>query len=155
GAGSDLASLQLKAESDGDDYVLNGSKIWTTHAHFANMMFCLVRTSNTGKKQEGITFVLLSMQSPGIAVRPLVTMAGDHEVNQVFFENVRVPKANRVGAEGQGWTVAKYLLEFERGGAYAAGLKVGFERLRALAADTLGDDGRPLIEDETYAKKLA
>jgi acyl-CoA dehydrogenase len=133
GAGSDLAALQLKAESDGDHYVLTGSKIWTTHAQFANRMFCLVRTRFDGKPQAGITFLLLDMTSPGISVKPIVTLAGEHEVNQVFFDGVRVPKANRLGEENQGWTVAKYLLEFERGGGSAPGLNVALARIRALA----------------------
>ncbi len=154
GAGSDLASLQLKAESDGDHYVLNGSKIWTTHAHFANMMFCLVRTNNTGKKQEGITFLLLKMDTPGIAVRPLITLAGDHEVNQVFFDNVRVPKSNRVGEENAGWTVAKYLLEFERGGAYASGFLESLKRLRAVASAEPSGGGAALIDDPDFQRKL-
>ncbi|WP_308238240.1 acyl-CoA dehydrogenase family protein [Phenylobacterium sp. J367] len=119
GAGSDLAALQLRAVSDGDDYVLSGSKIWTTHAQFANRMFCLVRTSTEGKLQAGITFLLLDMQTPGISVKPIITLAGEHEVNQVFFDAVRVPKSGRIGAENQGWTVAKHLLEFERGGGSA------------------------------------
>ena len=134
GSGSDLASLQLRAESDGDDYVLSGSKIWTTHAQFANRMFCLVRTNAAGKPQQGITFLLLDMASPGIEVKPIITLAGEHEVNQVFFEGVRVPKANRVGAENDGWTVAKYLLEFERGGGSAPGLQISLARTRAIAA---------------------
>ena len=111
GSGSDLASLSLKAESDGDDYVLNGTKIWTTHAHHANMMFCLVRTRFDSKPQEGITFLLLDMTLPGIKVDPIITLAGEHEVNQVFFDDVCVPKSGRLGAETDGWTVAKYLLE--------------------------------------------
>ena len=122
GAGSDLASLQLSATSDGDDYVLNGSKIWTTHAHWANRMFCLVRTRFEGKPQAGITFLLLDMNSPGLVVKPIITLAGEHEVNQVFFDDVRVPKANRLGEENDGWTVAKFLLEFERGGGSSPGL---------------------------------
>lgn len=129
GAGSDLASLQLRAVRDGDDYVLNGSKIWTTHAHFANRMFCLVRTSSEGKPQAGISFLLLDMASPGITVKPILTLGGDHEFNQVFFDDVRVPIANRLGAENEGWTVAKHLLTFERGGKYAPPL---FDRLRRL-----------------------
>lgn len=120
GAGSDLASLKLKADSDGDHYVLNGTKIWTTHAHVANRMFCLVRTDAGGRPQQGITFLLLDMETPGITVEPIVFASGAHEVNQVFFDDVRVPKANRVGEENQGWTVAKYLLEFERGGGGSA-----------------------------------
>ena len=140
GSGSDLASLQLRAVSDGDHYVLSGSKIWTTHAHHANRMFCLVRTSTEGKPQQGITFLLLEMDTPGIEVKPIITLAGEHEVNQVFFDNVRVPKANRVGEENQGWTVAKYLLEFERGGGSAPGLQVGLERAAGIAAAAHGDD---------------
>jgi len=133
GAGSDLAALQLRATADGADYVLNGSKIWTTHAHFANRMFCLVRTSNDGKPQAGISFLLLDMTSPGITVEPIRTLAGDHELNQVFFDDVRVPQANRLGAENEGWSVAKHLLTFERGGKYAPGLIGRLERLRAQA----------------------
>ena len=137
GSGSDLASLKTRAESDGDDYVLNGSKIWTTHAHFANRMFGLVRTRFDGKPQVGITFLLIDMHAPGVTVRPIVTLAGEHELNAVFFDNVRVPKANRIGEENDGWTVAKYLLEFERGGQYAPGLKVRLQRLRAVARETM------------------
>ena len=155
GAGSDLASLQLKAVSDGDDYVLNGTKIWTTHAHFANMMFCLVRTDASGKPQQGITFLLLDMTTPGIKVEPIITLAGEHEVNQVFFDDVRVPKKNRVGEENQGWTVAKYLLEFERGGAFAASLEVGIEKIREVAASERSGDGKRLIDDATFARKIA
>src|SRR3546814_5040039 len=103
GAGSDLAALQLRADRDGGDYVLNGSKIWTTHAHFANRMFCLVRTSAEGKPQAGISFLLLDMASPGIGVEPIRTLAGDPELNQVFFDAVRVPQANRPGAANEGW----------------------------------------------------
>ncbi|HEX7777037.1 MAG TPA: acyl-CoA dehydrogenase family protein [Parvibaculum sp.] len=154
GSGSDLASLQLRAVSDGDDYVLNGSKIWTTHAHFANRMFCLVRTKWDGKAQEGITFILLEMDTPGIKVEPIITLAGEHEVNQVFFDEVRVPKANRVGPENEGWTVAKYLLEFERGGAYAAGLAVGIEKVRTIASAECSDDGARLIDDAAFRQKI-
>jgi len=155
GSGSDLASLQLRAESDGDHYVLNGSKIWTTHAHYANRMFLLARTQFDGKPQMGITFLLMDMDTPGVSVRPIITLAGEHEVNQVFFDNVRVPKANRLGAENEGWTVAKYLLEFERGGGSAAGLKVSLGRLRAMARAEASDTGPPLIGDETFRAKLA
>jgi acyl-CoA dehydrogenase len=149
GAGSDLAALQLRATSDGDDYVLEGSKLWTTHAQFANRMFCLVRTRTEGKAQAGITFLLLDMTSPGITVQPVITLAGEHEVNQVFFEGVRVPKANRLGPENEGWTVAKYLLEFERGGGSAPGLKIALERLRRSAA------AEGLSEDRHYRRRLA
>jgi alkylation response protein AidB-like acyl-CoA dehydrogenase len=155
GSGSDLASLQMRADSDGDHYVLNGSKIWTTHAHFANRMFCLVRTSFEGKPQAGITFLLLDMDTPGIEVKPIITMAGDHEVNQVFFDNVRVPKSGRLGEENQGWTVAKYLLEFERGGGSAAGLKVSLGRLRQMARSELSGTGEPLLADPQFRTRLA
>jgi alkylation response protein AidB-like acyl-CoA dehydrogenase len=154
GSGSDLASLQMKAVRDGDHYVLNGTKIWTTHAHFANRMFCLVRTSNAGKPQEGITFLLLETSTPGFSVHPIITLAGDHEVNQCFFDNVRVPVANRVGEEGQGWTIAKYLLEFERGNAYAAALQSKFNAVKK-AAQIERSDGAALAEDETFKRKLA
>lgn len=145
-SGSDLASLMLKAERDGDDYVLNGSKIWTTHAHHANRMFCLVRTRFDGKPQQGISFLLLEMKTPGIAVDPIISLAGEHELNQVFFEDVRVPVSNRLGEENDGWTVAKYLLEFERSGGSSAGLEAGLERLRA----TILKDGT--IEASLMAK---
>jgi alkylation response protein AidB-like acyl-CoA dehydrogenase len=151
GAGSDLAALQLAAERDGDDYVLTGSKIWTTHAHVANRMFCLVRTRREGKPQAGITFLLLDMTSPGITVRPLITLAEDHEVNQVFFDAVRVPVSGRLGEENDGWTVAKALLEFERGGGGSPGLRVALERLVALAGVAAG---RPL-DDPAFRRRLA
>ncbi|HEX7761027.1 MAG TPA: acyl-CoA dehydrogenase family protein [Caulobacteraceae bacterium] len=120
-SGSDLASLQTRAvrvknAAGGEDYVVNGSKIWTTHAHFANWMFLLVRTATEGKPQAGISFLLTPMDAPGLTVRPIISISGEHEVNQVFFDNLRIPLANRVGEENQGWTVAKALLEFERGG---------------------------------------
>ncbi len=139
-SGSDLASLSLKADRDGDDYILNGSKIWTTHAHHANRMFCLVRTRFDGKPQEGITFLLLEMNTPGIQVDPIITLAGEHELNQVFFDNVRVPISNRLGEENDGWTVAKYLLEFERSGGSSAGLEAALKRLRTLIMDSGNED---------------
>ena len=126
GSGSDLASLALKAERDGDYYVLNGSKTWTTLAQWADWMFCLVRTSNEDIRQKGISFLLIDMKTPGISIRPIVTLdgppEGEQEINETFFDNVRVPVANRIGKEGEGWTYAKYLLQFERGNAYAPGL---------------------------------
>lgn len=152
-SGSDLASLQLKASSDGDHLILNGSKIWTTHAHYANRMFILVRTDDTGKPQQGITFLLLDMDLPGISVEPIVFASDTHEVNQVFFDNVRVPKANIVGEENQGWTVAKYLLEFERGGGGAARFSVGLQRLRHLAEQT-NVAGQKLVDDDGFKNKL-
>lgn len=136
GSGSDLASLKTRAEKDGDDYVVNGTKIWTTHAQFADHIFCLVRTDQQSRPQAGISFLLIDMDTPGITVDPIVTMAGDHEVNQVFFDNVRVPVTNRVGPENEGWSVAKYLLEFERGGGTAAtGLQLGMQKLNLLVQD--------------------
>jgi acyl-CoA dehydrogenase len=134
GAGSDLASLRTKAVADGDDYIVSGQKIWTTQAHKSNRMFALVRTSTTGKRQEGITFLLLDMDLPGITVRPIVGSGGDHEFNEVFFDNVRVPQSGRVGEENQGWEVAKYLLEFERGGSsLAARVRGHYVKLLTLA----------------------
>ena len=133
GSGSDLASLKTKAEKDGDEYIVNGTKIWTTHAQFADHIFCLVRTNSTAKPQAGISFLLIDMNSPGISTKPIVTLAGEHEVNQVFFDNVRVPISNRVGPENEGWVVAKYLLEFERGGGTAAtGLSIAMDNLKTL-----------------------
>ena len=151
GSGSDLASLKTRAVRDGEHYIVNGSKIWTTHAHNANMMFALVRTSDEPKKQDGISFILIDMKSPGISVRPILTIGGDHETNQVFFDDVRVPVENRVGAEGQGWSYGKYLLEFERGGAMTSG------RLRAILGDieklanTYRDGEAPLLADPSFA----
>ncbi len=150
GSGSDLASLKTRAVADGDDYIVNGSKIWTTHAHFADWMFALVRTSTEGKPQQGISFLLIPMDSPGIEIRPLITLGGHHEVNQVFFTDVRVPQANRVGEENDGWTVAKYLLEFERGGNFYTGrINVNLARLRKLA------HRNGCLDDPAFAKRLA
>ena len=154
-AGSDLASLQLSAVREGDAYVLSGAKMWTTHAHLANRMFCLVRTSRAGKPQAGITFLLLDMATPGISVRPIFTLAGDHEVNQVFFDGVRVPQSGRLGEENSGWTVAKYLLEFERGGGSAPGLRAAFLRLRAMAEREASGGGGRLIDDASFRARLA
>ena len=135
GSGSDLASLKLKAERDGDDYILNGSKIWTTHAQFANRMFLLARTSTEGKPQAGISFLLLDMATPGITIDPIISLAGDHELNQVFFDDVRVPIANRMGDENAGWSVAKYLLTFERSGRYSPALMEALRRLQETGSD--------------------
>ncbi len=156
GSGSDLASLQCRADRDGDDYVINGTKIWTTGAHHANMMFCLVRTSKDGKPQQGISFIVFPMDLPGIKVEPILTMSGDHEVNQVFFDDVRVPVANRIGPENEGWTVAKYLLEFERGGsAYSPSLHAMLEKLKRIAAAESAGNGEALINDPDFSARLA
>ena len=119
-SGSDLATLQMNAVEDGDDFVCTGHKLWTTHAHEANWIFCLVRTSKEEIPQKGITFLLIDMTSPGVEVTPIVSLSGEHIQNHVFFTEVRVPKANAVGPIGQGWTVAKYLMQFERGGGVAS-----------------------------------
>ena len=159
GSGSDLAALQMRADKDGEDYILNGSKIWTTLAQHADWIFCLVRTSQEAKRQDGISFLLVDMKTPGISVRALPTLdspsEGLQEINQVFFDNVRVPIANRIGEEGKGWTYAKYLLEFERGNAYAPGLSAMLKKVKKIAAQELSDDGVPMIQDPDFRKKLA
>ncbi|BBX35844.1 acyl-CoA dehydrogenase [Mycolicibacterium mageritense DSM 44476 = CIP 104973] len=155
-AGSDLAALSMAAVADGDDLVCTGSKIWTTHAREANWMFALVRTTKGAKKQQGITFVLIDMTSPGIEIRPLVMTSGEEVQNQVFFDEVRVPKANVIGAIDDGWTVAKYLLEFERGGgASAPALQVLAEEISTVAAEQPGPGGGRLIDDPGFGRKLA
>ena len=155
GSGSDLSSLQTTAERDGDVYRVNGTKLWTTHGHFADHIFCLVRTDRQARPQKGISFLLIPMATPGISVKPVITLAGDHEVNQVFFDDVVVPVANRVGPENEGWTVAKYLLEFERGGGGAApGLRESLDHTRTLASLTR-EDGSSLLERPEIASRLA
>ncbi len=153
GSGSDLASLGLRAARDGDDYILNGTKIWTTHAQHANRMFLLVRTATSGRPQAGISFLLLDMDTPGISVEPIIFSSGDHEVNTVFFESVRVPVTNRVGEENDGWTVAKYLLEFERGGGGAARLEALLARIRRMAAAT-DASGSALLNEPDFRRRL-
>ncbi|MFO1375549.1 MAG: acyl-CoA dehydrogenase family protein [Steroidobacteraceae bacterium] len=139
GAGSDLASLQCAARREGDEYVVNGTKIWTTHAHFANWVFCLVRTSVEPRRQAGISFLLVDLATPGITVTPIITIGGEHEVNQVFFDDVRVPAENLVGEPGQGWEIARYLLEFERGGFIVNGfLGRKLMRCRRLFTEVFG-----------------
>jgi alkylation response protein AidB-like acyl-CoA dehydrogenase len=152
-SGSDLASLQCRAVADGDDYVIDGTKIWTTHAQYANWMFMLVRTRAEGKPQAGITFLLVDMTSPGITVRPIISMSGDHEINQVFFDGVRSSQSNRVGAENEGWTVAKYLLEFERGGFYAARIRGLLRRVKTMAVATAAD-GATLLDTPGFRRRL-
>jgi acyl-CoA dehydrogenase len=157
GAGSDLAALKTRAELNGDGthYVLNGQKTWTTMAHYADMMFCLVRTGGGQRKQEGISFLLIDMKTPGITVRPFLTLDEEHSLNDVFFDNVKVPVANRIGEEGKGWTYAKFLLGFER--TVVAGLGFSKRELASLkkiaAAELRG--GRPLIEDPRFAARIA
>ncbi|RZT19307.1 alkylation response protein AidB-like acyl-CoA dehydrogenase [Mycobacterium sp. BK558] len=155
-AGSDLAALSMAARDDGDDLVCTGSKIWTTHAREANWMFALVRTTRGERKQRGITFVLIDLTSPGVEIRPLVMTSGEEVQNQVFFDDVRVPKANVIGEVDDGWTVAKYLLEFERGGGSSApALQVMAEEIASAAADQPGPDGGRLLDDPAFARKLA
>lgn len=155
GAGSDLASLKTTAVRDGDSYVVNGQKTWTTLGQYANMIFCLVRTSQEGRRQEGISFLLIDMNSPGIEVRPIITLDGEHEVNEVFFSDVRVPVENLVGEENRGWTCAKYLLTYERTNIAGVGQSTAaLERLKAVAARQKRH-GRPLTEDPDFAARLA
>jgi alkylation response protein AidB-like acyl-CoA dehydrogenase len=155
GAGSDLAALATRAVLDGDAYVVTGTKIWSTLAHAATRMFALVRTADTGKRQEGITFLLIDLAAPGVTIRPIRSTDGSHEFNQVFLDAVRVPIAHRVGAEGEGWEIAKYLLEFERGGSFAAGaLRALLARLVRLAS-AAGPDGRAPMGDPLLAARIA
>lgn len=144
GSGSDLASLKTRAERKGDYYLVNGQKTWTTMGQFGEWIFCLVRTSNEGKPQTGISFLLIDMKSPGITVRPIITMDGEHEVNEVFFDNVEVPADNLIGEENKGWTYAKFLLSHERTGiADVNRSKRELERLKRIAkAEGVYDDVR-------------
>ena len=140
GSGSDLASLRTKAVRDGGDYVVTGQKIWTTQAQHANRLFALVRTDPEAKPQAGISFLLIDMASPGVTVRPILSASGDHELNEVFLDAVRVPVANRIGEEGQGWTIAKFLLENERGGSsFGPGLVADLRRLLEATGPLRGE----------------
>jgi len=155
-AGSDLASLRTRATREGGDYLLNGSKLWTTHAHFADHIFCLARTDSSVKAQRGISFFLVDMRQPGVKVRPIRTLAGDHEVNEVFLDTVRVPATDLVGVEGQGWSIAKFLLENERGGScHAPRLLADIARLRDEATHEPAGDDTALIDDAAFALQLA
>ena len=155
GAGSDLAALQTMAEDAGDDYIVNGQKIWTSFAHHADWMFCLVRTSREGRKQEGISFLLIDMKTPGVEVQPIRMMDGRHYLNAVFFNNVRVPKHNRIGEEGRGWTYAKFLLEHERvENANLRFITQELQKLRRVAAEPDGA-GRRLLDDPLFVAKLS
>lgn len=155
-AGSDLASLRMRADGDDDHFICNGVKTWSTYAHVADWIFCLVRTSQHDRPQQGITFLLIDMKSPGVEVHPIISLTGEHIQNSIFFTDVRVPKANVIGAIGAGWAVAKHLLEFERGG------EIGAPMLRQLlkraydAAGATPDDARTtLADDPAFAMKLA
>lgn len=155
GSGSDLASLKTHARREGNYYVVNGSKLWTTHAHYANHIFCLVRTDSTVKPQQGISFLLIDMDQPGVRVRPILTLASDHEVNEVFLEDVRVPVHDRVGDEGEGWTIAKFLLENERGGScHAPKLLADITRLYVTAMAQPGGRGTRVADDPLFMAEL-
>jgi len=155
GSGSDLASLKTKAVRDGDHYIVNGQKTWTTLGHFADWIFCLVRTSNEGKPQEGISFLLIDMNTPGVEVRPIILLDGEHEVNEVFLDNVKVPVENLVGEENKGWTYAKYLLTHERTGTANIGnSSAALAKLKNIAREQK-KGGRPLADDPYFAARMA
>lgn len=159
GAGSDLAAVKTSAvrgvDAQGHHYVVNGQKTWTTLGHYANMIFCLVRTATDVRKQEGISFLLIDMDTPGVEVRPIITLDGEHEVNEVFFTDVRVPVENLVGEENRGWTYAKYLLTYERTNIAGIGFSTAaLDRLRAVAAKVT-KNGRPLADDPFFAARIA
>lgn len=155
GAGSDLASLKTRAVREGDHYIVNGQKTWTTLGQYANMIFCLVRTDPDVKQQEGISFLLIDMDTPGIEVRPIILLDGVHEVNEVFFDNVKVPAENLVGEENKGWTYAKYLLTHERTNIAGVGFsRAGLDSVKRIArAETA--NGKPLIENPHFAARMA
>lgn len=155
GAGSDLAGLQTRAERKGDRYIVNGTKIWTSYAHYANRCFCLVRTAKGEKKQDGVSVLLIDLEQPGVTVRPIIGLDGLRYLNQVFFDNVEVPAADLVGEEGQGWKIAKYILGHERVGAasFARARKL-LARLKTIAAAER-EDGRPLSENAALRRKIA
>ncbi|MFT4632092.1 MAG: alkylation response protein AidB-like acyl-CoA dehydrogenase [Crocinitomicaceae bacterium] len=158
GAGSDLASLRTSAVREGDHYVVNGTKTWNTLGQYADMIFCLVRTSNEDIRQMGISFLLIDMNTPGVDVQPIVTIDvpadGFQEINMVHFTDVKVPVENLIGEEGKGWTYAKYLLEFERGNAYSHGLKASLNSIRMIAAAEQSSAGIALLEDPDFQRKL-
>lgn len=155
GAGSDLASLRTKAERQGDHYIVNGQKTWTTLGQYADWIFCLVRTSSEGKPQEGISFLLIDMKSPGVSLRPIILLDGEHEVNEVFFDNVKVPAENLVGEENKGWTYAKYLLTHERTNTANMGnLSAALQQLKRIAKETR-KGGKPLAADPWFAARMA
>ncbi len=156
GSGSDLASLKTRCERKGDHFLVNGQKIWTTLGHYGDWIFCLVRSDpDTAKKQDGISFLLIDMKTPGITVRPLILLDEGHEVNEVFFDDVKVPLENLVFEEGKGWTVAKYLLGHERlSTGRIGGSKRELTKLKTMAAQTVVN-GRPLLEDQRFADRLA
>lgn len=155
GSGSDLASLKTTAVKDGDQWVINGQKTWTTLAHFADHIFCLCRTDPDARKpQEGISFILVPMSTPGVEVRPIYTLEGEHEVNEVFLTDVRVPLENIVGEENKGWTLAKYLLTFERTGIANVGNSKNSIQGIKRAASKVQKNGKPLLDDPYFSARL-
>jgi alkylation response protein AidB-like acyl-CoA dehydrogenase len=155
GSGSDLASLRTAAVRDGDEYVVSGQKTWNTYGQYADWIFCLVRTQSAGRPQEGISFLLVDMKSPGVSVRPIITLDGEHEINDVFFDNVRVPVQNRVGEENRGWTYAKFLLGHERTNTAGIGnCKRALARLKQMAT-TSSVGGRPMWADTRFRDRLS
>ncbi|MBT8098829.1 MAG: acyl-CoA dehydrogenase family protein, partial [Gammaproteobacteria bacterium] len=156
GSGSDLASLKTRADRDGDHYIVNGTKTWTTLGHFADWIFCLVRTStDVARRQEGISFLLIDMASPGVSVKPIITIEGEHEVNEIHFDNVRVPVENLVGEEGKGWTYGKVLLQHERTGtAGVARTRYRLQKLRHQARQSIRG-AEPLANDKNFMRRLA
>lgn len=155
GSGSDLASVKTRAERVGDKYIVNGQKTWTTQGQHANMIFCLVRTDREARPQSGISFLLVDMNTPGVEVRPIRTLDGDREVNEVFFTDVRVPAENLVGEENKGWTYAKFLLTYERTGIAGVGFSVAsLEKLKVVASK-VQRNGRPLAQDPQFAARMA
>ncbi len=156
GSGSDLASLKTRAERKGDVYVVNGQKTWTTLGQHADWIFCLVRTNSEARKQEGISFLLIDMKTPGIQVRPIMMLDGEHEVNEVWFDNVEVPVGNRIGEENKGWTYAKFLLGHERTGIAEIGRsKRWLKQLRQIAVSQQASNGRRLIDDVRFRDRIA
>ena len=155
GAGSDLASLRTSAVRQGDHYVVNGQKTWNTLGQYADWIFCLVRTSTTARQQQGISFLLIDMKSPGISVKPIITLDGEHEINEIWFDNVKVPVENLVGEENKGWTYAKFLLVHERSNNAGIGMcKRGLKRLKEVAAQQVSN-GRSLLEDSRFRDRVA
>ncbi|MEM7100795.1 MAG: acyl-CoA dehydrogenase family protein [Pseudomonadota bacterium] len=157
GSGSDLASLNTKAEDNGDHYVVNGVKTWTTMAQYADWMFCLVRTSNEDIRQLGISFLLIDMNTPGIEVKPIITLdeptVGYQEINMVYFEDVKVPKENLIGEQGKGWTCAKYLLEFERGNAYSPSLNGAMTHIAGFAQSEQDGTGQSYWDNDDFQRR--
>jgi len=155
GSGSDLASLRTSAVRQGDHYIVNGQKTWNTMGQYADWIFALVRTSSEGRQQQGISFLLIDMKSPGVSVRPIIMLDGEHEINDIFFDNVKVPVQNLIGEENKGWTYAKFLLSHERSGNAGIGAcKRALKKLKEIAAEQPAN-GKPLIEDSRFRDRIA